>query len=49
MSYVLEEMSDQVPNAFLWLNIFLPAVMAELAHYLRTTIQTIIFLSPGTM
>ena len=49
MGHVLEEMRDQVPYAFLGLNVFLPAVMAKFANYLRTTIQTILFFSLGNM
>jgi hypothetical protein len=45
MGDVVNEMSDEVPKAFLWLRIFLPANMAISPVYHRFAVKAYPFLS----
>ncbi len=43
MGDIMKKMTDQPPNRFLWLYIFLTANMAKAAMDLSITIQTVLF------
>ncbi len=45
MRDIIKKMCDQVPHRLLWLNIFLPALMAITAMQSRTAVQTNFFAS----
>jgi hypothetical protein len=43
MGDIMKKVTDQTPNRFLWLDVFLPADMAKSALDLSITIQTVLF------
>ena len=43
MGDIMKKMTDQPPNRFLRLYVFLPAIMAKSALDLSITIQTVLF------